>query len=106
MKPPDGLPSRRSSAIALGHPFEPALLEAALEALDRLRGTQGEQVLVHQDDLHGANVLRAMREPWLVIDPKPVVGEREFSLAPIIRDYDFGHSRGSVISRLASSSSY
>lgn len=82
-----------------GRPFETALLEAALEALDRLRGTQGEQVLVHQD-LHGDNVLRATREPWLVIDPKPLVGEREFSLAPIIRDYDFGHSRADVISRL------
>ncbi|HKD81033.1 MAG TPA: aminoglycoside phosphotransferase family protein [Candidatus Angelobacter sp.] len=82
-----------------GRPFEPALLEAALEALDTLRSTQGEQVLVHQD-LHGDNVLRATREPWLVIDPKPLVGEREFSLAPIIRDYDFGHSRDAVISRL------
>ena len=80
-------------------PFEPALLEAALEALDHLRCTQGEQVLVHQD-LHGDNVLRATREPWLVIDPKPLVGEREFSLAPIIRDYDFGHSCENVISRL------
>lgn len=82
-----------------GRPFEPALLEAALEALDSLRSTQGEQVLVHQD-LHGDNVLRATREPWLVIDPKPLVGEREFALAPIIRDYDFGHSRVDVISRL------
>ena len=32
--------------------------------------------LVNQD-LHGGNVLRAEREPWLVIDPKPLVGERE-----------------------------
>ncbi|HZS29024.1 MAG TPA: aminoglycoside phosphotransferase family protein [Candidatus Angelobacter sp.] len=54
---------------------------------------------MHQD-LHGDNVLRATREPRLVIDPKPLIGEREFSLAPIIRDYDFGHSRADVISRL------
>ena len=26
-------------------------------------------------DLHAGNVLRARREPWLVIDPKPFVGE-------------------------------
>lgn len=82
-----------------GRPFEPALLEAALESLDRLRGTQGEQVLIHQD-LHGDNVLSASREPWLVIDPKPLTGERELSLAPIIRNYDYGHSRAAVIDRL------
>ena len=26
-------------------------------------------------DLHAGNVLRATREPWLVIDPKPFVGD-------------------------------
>jgi streptomycin 6-kinase len=30
-------------------------------------------------DFHGGNVLRAKREPWLVTDPKPLVGERGFS---------------------------
>ena len=82
-----------------GRPFERALLEAALEAMDIVSATQGTQVLLHQD-LHADNVLRARREPWLAIDPKPLVGEREFSLAPIIRDYDFGHSRAGVIHRL------
>jgi streptomycin 6-kinase len=82
-----------------GRPCERELLDAALYALDRLRGTQGEPVLLHQD-LHGDNVLRATREPWLAIDPKPLAGEREFSLAPIIRDYDFGHSRQCVVGRL------
>jgi streptomycin 6-kinase len=32
--------------------------------------------------------------------PKPLVGERELSLAPIIRGYEFGHSRAQVIHRL------
>ena len=26
-------------------------------------------------DLHAGNVVRAEREPWLVIDPKPFVGD-------------------------------
>jgi streptomycin 6-kinase len=26
-------------------------------------------------DLHAGNVLRSQREPWLVIDPKPFVGD-------------------------------
>jgi streptomycin 6-kinase/REP element-mobilizing transposase RayT len=82
-----------------GRPFERELLDAALGALAELPESQGRQVLVHQD-LHGDNVLRAGREPWLVIDPKPLVGEREFSLAPIVRSYEFGHSREGVIRRL------
>jgi streptomycin 6-kinase len=88
-----------SSWERAGRPFEKELLNTALEALDALRGTQGGQILLHQD-LHGGNVLRAKREPWLVIDPKPLVGEREFTLAPIVRSYEFGHSRKCVIDRL------
>lgn len=84
---------------AAGQPFERQLLEAASEALRDLADTQGEQVLIHQD-LHGDNVLAAEREPWLVIDPKPLVGEREFAVAPIVRSYELGHSRDSVWKRL------
>jgi streptomycin 6-kinase len=29
-------------------------------------------------DLHAGNVLRAQREPWLVIDPKPFIGDRAY----------------------------
>lgn len=82
-----------------GRPFEIDLLDAALQAINSLRETQGPQVLVNQD-LHGDNVLRAKREPWLVIDPKPLVGEREFSLASIVRSYEFGHSREATVRRL------
>jgi streptomycin 6-kinase len=82
-----------------GRPFEIELLDAALQALHDLRESQGQQVLVNQD-LHGDNVLRATREPWLVIDPKPLIGEREFSIAPIIRSYEFGHNRKATIDRL------
>ena len=88
-----------ASWLRTNRPFEVEMLDAALAAIDNLSSTQGEQVLLHQD-LHGDNVLRAAREPWLAIDPKPLVGEREFSLAPIIRGYEFGHSRADVIHRL------
>ncbi|MGA9594947.1 MAG: aminoglycoside phosphotransferase family protein [Acidimicrobiia bacterium] len=82
-----------------GRPFERRLLDAAIETLTELAASQGEQVLLHQD-LHGDNILAAQREPWLVIDPKPLVGEREFGLSPVIRSYEFGHSRDQVICRL------
>jgi streptomycin 6-kinase len=84
---------------AAGRPCERELLDAATEFLADLASSQGEQVLVHQD-LHGENVLAAEREPWLVIDPKPLAGEREFALAPIIRSFEFGHSRRDVVRRL------
>lgn len=84
---------------AAGRPFERRLVDAACEALSDLANTQGEQVLLHQD-LHGDNVLAAEREPWLAIDPKPLVGEREFSVAPIVRSYELGHSRTAVWGRL------
>ena len=82
-----------------GKQFDRHLLENALDALSQLAPTQGEQVLLHQD-LHGENVLAATREPWLVIDPKPLVGEREFGLAPIVRSVELGHSRRHVLHRL------
>jgi streptomycin 6-kinase len=82
-----------------GRPFERRLLDAALEALRELPLTQGEQVVVHQD-LHADNVLAAEREPWLAIDPKPLLGEREFGLAPVIRGGELGHDEQSVRYRL------
>lgn len=82
-----------------GRPFERRLLEMAVILLEELATSQGEQVLLHQD-LHADNVLASQREPWLVIDPKPLVGEREFALAPIIRAYELGHSREHVLHRL------
>ena len=47
--------------------------DAARESIESLAGTQGEQVLLHQD-LHGDNVLAAEREPWLVDRPEAARG--------------------------------
>jgi streptomycin 6-kinase len=82
-----------------GKPFERYLLDAAIARLEALANSQGQQVLLHQD-LHGDNVLAAQREEWLVIDPKPLVGEREFAVAPIVRDPELGHTRRDVLHRL------
>ncbi len=82
-----------------GRPLERSLLDAATDALLQLSSSQGEPVLLHQD-LHAENVLAAQREPWLVIDPKPLVGEREFSVAPIVRSFELGARREDVLHRL------
>ncbi|HEY2675051.1 MAG TPA: aminoglycoside phosphotransferase family protein [Rugosimonospora sp.] len=82
-----------------GRPCERRLVDAARDLLAGLSTDPTEQVLLHQD-LHSYNVLRATRQPWLVIDPKPLVGERAFALAPIVRDYELGHSRRELRHRL------
>lgn len=68
-----------------GRPFDRALLDAAVAILRELGPTQGRLVLANED-LHAENVLRGTREPWLVIDPKPIAAEREFTLVAMIRD--------------------
>jgi streptomycin 6-kinase len=75
------------------------LRDDALRLIGELAPTQGEQVLVNQD-LHGENVLAAERQPWLVIDPKPLAGEREFSASSIVRSSELGHSKRDVLYRL------
>lgn len=82
-----------------GRPFESALLHEVITALQTLPLSQGEQVLIHQD-LHAGNVLRAEREPWLAIDPKPLAGEREFGIAALVRGGELGAGLDHVHHRL------
>jgi streptomycin 6-kinase len=82
-----------------GRAVERRLVDAAVDALRSLSEPQGDQVLLNQD-LHGDNVLAAEREPWLLIDPKPLVGEREFAVAPIVRSFELGPSKADVLYRL------
>ena len=70
-----------------GRPFDRALLDRAVGWIGELLATSDGRgdVVLHQD-LHGGNVLRAARGPWLAIDPKPLAGERAFDLASLLRD--------------------
>jgi streptomycin 6-kinase len=72
-----------------GQPFERRLVDAAIEFWAAADDRQEDQVLVNQD-MHAANVLRSEREPWLVIDPKPLIGEREFGIAALVRGDELG----------------
>jgi streptomycin 6-kinase len=69
----------------LGRPYERELVDAATTAIRELAPTQPVFVVCHQD-FHGGNVLRAQREHWLAIDPKPLVGEPAFDAASLLRD--------------------
>lgn len=50
------------------------LAEEGLSVYADLLADETEQTLL-ATDLHAGNVLRAARRPWLVIDPKPFVGD-------------------------------
>ena len=83
-----------------GRPFQRRLLDAAADAIRTLAPTQAEVVLCHQD-LHGGNILRAQREPWLAIDPKPIVAERAYDTVALVRDRGrHGLTLGAVRRRL------
>ena len=90
--PPDGHRFRLLGDLAAAWarelaeaPYEQPLVDEAVSFLREAGLAQGEGVVLHQD-FHGGNVLRAAREPWLAIDPKPLVGEREFDTASLLRD--------------------
>lgn len=69
----------------MGKPFARRLIELAVQSIEELIPTADELVVVHQD-LHGGNILRAERGPWLAIDPKPLIAERAFDAASLLRD--------------------
>ena len=54
----------------------------AQEGLGAFRALANEPVdaTVLATDLHAGNVLKARREPWLAIDPKPFVGDASYDL--------------------------
>ncbi|WP_417687315.1 aminoglycoside phosphotransferase family protein [Roseibium sp.] len=78
---------------------ERRLIRHAQDLLQELLSTPMQEVLVHQD-LHGQNIVSAQREPWLIIDPKPLMGEKAFGLAPIVRSFEFGNTKSSMLYRL------
>jgi streptomycin 6-kinase len=50
------------------------LVREGLDLFNELNRTATTHVLL-ATDLHAGNILRAEREPWLVIDPKPFIGD-------------------------------
>ncbi|MFY1679081.1 MULTISPECIES: aminoglycoside phosphotransferase family protein [unclassified Streptomyces] len=79
---------RQARAIRAGADVDPELAPLATEALaarEELVTTPPEQVLLH-GTFRQSKVLAADRMPWLAVGPDPVVGERAFDLARLVRD--------------------
>ena len=89
----------RSDWEALGRPFEQRLVDAATATTRELARSQAKPAVCHQD-LQGSNVLKARREPWLAIDPKPIVAEPAFDVASLLRDRRWSIDRAIIQRRL------
>jgi len=59
--------------------IDPGLARAGIALFRELPSTARDRVLLCTD-LHGDNILAAQREPWLVIDPKPYVGDPAYDV--------------------------
>lgn len=72
----DGVNVARATA-ALG---DAALVGEGIAMFRSLGRDHVEPPLLLATDLHAGNILAAEREPWLVIDPKPYVGDPTYDL--------------------------
>ena len=84
--PPDGLPTSTDGARRLGRRHrgaarrrapgrDPALVAPGARRRCATRPARAASPVLLHGDLNPTNVLAAEREPWLAIDPKPMVGD-------------------------------
>ncbi|OKJ00655.1 kinase [Streptomyces sp. CB01249] len=76
----DGL---RTDDAEFAHPLPRPVIDAALATVRELGRAQPD-TLVH-GDLHGRNILRAEREPWLAVDPKGYVGDPAYDAGALMK---------------------
>ncbi|MFC4138547.1 MULTISPECIES: aminoglycoside phosphotransferase family protein [unclassified Microbacterium] len=89
---PDGLP--RLGTIAAGMLADVPAARPVLDSGDRTRLDRWTRQIAEVEaepgdrllhwDLHYGNVLAADREPWLAIDPEPLIGDPGFDLWPAL----------------------
>lgn len=74
----------RLAALPRDAPVPHRMVEHAVSlGRDLAADAASDGTMIH-GDLHYANVLAADREPWLVIDPKPVSGDPHYEVAPLL----------------------
>ena len=74
-------------ALPRDAPIPHRLVEQTLSLVEDLftePSTSPAPAVMLHGDLHYQNVLAADREPWLVIDPKPMSGDRHYEPAPML----------------------
>jgi streptomycin 6-kinase len=72
------------AALPKDAPMPRRLVEQAVSLAATFLTDEASTGRMIHGDLHYANVLAADREPWLVIDPKPMSGDRHYEVAPLL----------------------
>ncbi|MEU3721948.1 aminoglycoside phosphotransferase family protein [Streptomyces sp. NPDC031705] len=72
-------------ALRSAPPEARALADTAVALREELTGPPGEELLLHGNFRQG-KVLAGERAPWLTVGPDPLVGERAYDLARLVRD--------------------
>jgi streptomycin 6-kinase len=107
-RPPDGHPFRPLSemcdawADSVERDATAVLARETAALLRELPRSAGEAVLLCTD-LHAENILAAEREPWLVIDPKPFIGDPAYDVVQHMLNCDrrLAHDPVGLATRLA-----
>ena len=73
--------AEHAAGLHAAHPeiLDPGMVRAGLDLFRTLPQTATEAVLLCTD-LHAGNVLSGARRPWLLIDPKPYVGDPHYDV--------------------------
>lgn len=66
-----------------GQGYSRLMIDEAVRLGQALVASSPAPLLLH-GDLHPGNILAAQREPWLAIDPKPVVGDPAYDWAQLL----------------------
>jgi streptomycin 6-kinase len=110
-EPPPGHPFRPLAAMAEywaseaeaaeNHWHDAGLVREGLALWRELPASARDEALL-ATDLHAGNILRAEREEWLVIDPKPFVGDRHYDVTQHFFNCERRHTEPlALIARLA-----
>jgi streptomycin 6-kinase len=72
------------AALPKDAPMPRRLVEQAVSLAAAFLTDEASTGTMIHGDLHYGNVLAADREPWLVIDPMPMSGDRHYEVAPLL----------------------
>ncbi len=89
---------RHKEKFPTDSPVPAWMLDKAENIFKEFPKDKKEQVLLH-GDLHSDNILLSQRG-WLSIDPKGLVGEREFELGAYLRNPHYDYPKGSDFKKL------
>lgn len=73
--------------LRLAPPYDKDLVGQGVDLLRSLPASATREVMVH-GDFNPGNVLSSSRQPWLIIDPKPMIGDPGYDLSPLLLQVD------------------